>query len=165
MRPEVVAFSSKILERRRMVRHLPPCAFFGRLIAVIVLAGCTLTVRTVGNGTGNVSSGPGGINCGGGGTNCSETSVQPTAFTLTTTAGNGSIFTGWGGACSGIGSCSVTLDSNKTVFAYFQPALAVGAYHTCAIRNGAVFCWGRNTDGQVGLGPSNFTSQVTTPQS
>lgn len=30
--------------------------------------------------------------------------------------------------------------------------LAAGAEHTCAIRNGALFCWGRNNSGQLGDG-------------
>ena len=33
-----------------------------------------------------------------------------------TTNGNG-VFAGWGGACTGTGSCTVTMDGNKSVTA------------------------------------------------
>src|SRR5262249_31495893 len=117
----------RTLGRRKLLHHQPCRSLLAYLVPMVLLAGCTLTVRTLGDGIGNVSSSPGGINCGGGGMDCSETSLRPTALTLKTTAGNGSIFTGWGGACSGTGSCSVTLDGNKTVLAYFQTALAAGS--------------------------------------
>ncbi len=30
--------------------------------------------------------------------------------------------------------------------------LAVGGYHSCVLRGGEVYCWGRNDDGQLGVG-------------
>lgn len=30
--------------------------------------------------------------------------------------------------------------------------LAVGGYHSCVVRSGVVYCWGRNDDGQLGIG-------------
>ena len=37
-----------------------------------------------------------------------------------TTAASRSTFTGWSGACSGTGQCSVTMDADKTVTATFN---------------------------------------------
>jgi alpha-tubulin suppressor-like RCC1 family protein len=38
--------------------------------------------------------------------------------------------------------------------------VALGGYHTCAVQTaGALYCWGKGDDGQLGLG--NFTSQTT----
>ena len=30
-----------------------------------------------------------------------------------------------------------------------------GGYYTCAIRSGAIYCWGRNDYGQLGVGDTN----------
>ena len=65
----------------------------------------TLTINKVGNGT--VVAAP----------------LMPyhygDAVTLTATADTGWTFNDWSGACAGIGSCSVTMDDNKTVTATF----------------------------------------------
>jgi alpha-tubulin suppressor-like RCC1 family protein len=140
---------------------------YGLLLAVcllIGLAGCdkTLTVRALGNGAGTVTGNPSGINCGDAGSACSQTTDQSTTIALTPTASPGSRFTGWGGDCTGTGTCSVPMDSDKKVHAFFQPVVAAGLAHTCAVRsNGLVSCWGRNSDGQIGTGPSS--APVTTP--
>src|SRR5205807_1983670 len=42
-----------------------------------------------------------------------------TVVTLTATANPGSTFTAWGGACSGTGTCTVTLDQARSVTATF----------------------------------------------
>jgi len=76
-----------------------------------------LTVSKTGTGNGTVTSNPSGINCG---LDCSETYNQGTSVILTATASSGSTFTGWSGACSGTGTCSVTMNSDKTVTATFN---------------------------------------------
>ena len=76
-----------------------------------------LTIQDKGNGAGTVTSNPSGINCG---PTCSSTYSAGTKVTLTATAAANSVFTGWGGACSGAGSCLVTLNSNTTVTATFD---------------------------------------------
>lgn len=74
----------------------------------------TLTVSK--SGTGTVTSSPAGINCG---ATCSASYNSGTSVTLTATAAAGSTFTGWSGACTGTGSCIVTMSAAKSVTATF----------------------------------------------
>ncbi|MFL5958956.1 MAG: PASTA domain-containing protein [Gaiellaceae bacterium] len=76
----------------------------------------TLTVSKSGSGSGTVESSPAGIDCG---TTCSRAYAGATIVTLTATPAAGSTFTGWSGECTGTGSCTVTIDSDKTVTASF----------------------------------------------
>src|SRR5262249_32174197 len=77
----------------------------------------TLTVSAGGTGSGVVVSSPAGISCG---TTCSAGFVTGTAVTLTATAGSGSIFSGWGGDCSGQSStCPLTLSPTRSLTATF----------------------------------------------
>jgi hypothetical protein len=78
----------------------------------------TLTVTKSGTGSGTITSNPSGIDCG---SDCSEAYNEGTNVTLTATASVGSTFGGWSGACSGTGTCSVTMNSDKTVVATFTP--------------------------------------------
>jgi subtilisin family serine protease len=75
----------------------------------------TLTVSGGGNGT--VTSSPTGIACG---ATCSASFAAGSIVTLTASALAGYEFAGWGGACSGTGSCVVTLNGNSAVSAVFQ---------------------------------------------
>ncbi len=76
-----------------------------------------LTVNKAGSGNGTVSSSPAGIDCG---TSCIADFGPGTTVTLTQTAASGSTFAGWGGACSGSGSCVVSMDAAKSVTATFN---------------------------------------------
>jgi len=76
-----------------------------------------LTVAKSGTGAGTVTSSPSGINCG---STCSASYNSGTSVTLTATAASGSNFTGWSGACSGTGACTVTVDAAKSVTATFS---------------------------------------------
>lgn len=82
----------------------------------------TLTTVLAGTGTGSVTSIPAGISCG---VDCTESYLNNTVVTLTATPATGSTFTGWSGACSGTGSCAVTLSSAKTVTATFTLSTVV----------------------------------------
>jgi uncharacterized repeat protein (TIGR02543 family) len=76
----------------------------------------TLDVNKTGTGSGTVTSDPAGINCG---PDCSEAYVYNTSVTLSASAGTGSTFSGWSGACTGTGTCQVTMNADKSVTANF----------------------------------------------
>jgi hypothetical protein len=76
-----------------------------------------LSVSDSGTGTGTVTSSPAGINCG---TDCLQSFAAGTQVTLTATPANDSTFTGWGGACSGTGTCTVTMSQAQNVTAGFS---------------------------------------------
>jgi hypothetical protein len=94
---------------------------------VIVLSGTAafqvVTVSKTGPGSGTVTSNPAGIECGSG---CNNAYTIGTTVTLTARASEGSIFTGWSGACSGLESCVVTMREAKSVVATFAPRPAAG---------------------------------------
>lgn len=75
-----------------------------------------LTVSKSGAGSGIVTSVPAGINCG---TTCSVTLANGTSVTLTATPASGSVFVGWTGACSGVGTCTVLMNSARSATATF----------------------------------------------
>src|SRR5271157_4768374 len=74
----------------------------------------TLTVSTIGSGT--VTSTDGFINCPG---TCSHSYLGNSQVTLNATPAQGWTFSGWSGACSGTGSCVVTMTQNLSVSATF----------------------------------------------
>jgi hypothetical protein len=82
----------------------------------------TLTVGVSGNGT--VTSSPGGINCG---SACSASFNSGTQVTLNQTPGSGYSFGGWSGACSGTGSCLVTMSAVESVTATFTSSGGSGS--------------------------------------
>jgi hypothetical protein len=67
-------------------------------------------------GGGSVTSSPAGIDCG---TACTFEFAAGSSITLTATPDASSAFVGWGGDCTGLGPCTVTMDSAKTVMASF----------------------------------------------
>ncbi len=76
-----------------------------------------LTVSSLGTGIGTLTSTPAGISCG---SDCSEAYLSGASVELTASAGPDSTFTGWGGACSGTGACTVTMSAARSVTATFQ---------------------------------------------
>ena len=76
-----------------------------------------LTVITGGLGSGVVTSSPSGIICG---ANCLANYSTGVVVNLTATPDAGMRLAGWGGACSGTGACSVTMNAAKTVNASFM---------------------------------------------
>lgn len=74
----------------------------------ISISNFTLSVVTSGTGSGSIASSPSGT-----------TFASGAVVTLTATPNSDSTFTGWSGACSGTGSCVVTMDAPKTVTATF----------------------------------------------
>lgn len=81
-----------------------------------------LTVVKMGGGSGTVTSNPGGINCG---NTCSASFSNGSSVMLTATATGGASFAGWGGACSGTGACTVTMNGNQTVTATFNAPIVM----------------------------------------
>ena len=77
----------------------------------------TLTVSRTGSGSGTVTSNPAGIDCG---SECAEAYIFGTTVTLTASPAAGSTFGGWGGACSGTGTCEVTMTEARSVTVTFS---------------------------------------------
>ena len=76
----------------------------------------SLVVTKTGSGSGTVNSLDGGINCG---ATCTVSYVNSSNVVLTAMPAGGSVFTGWLGACSGTGSCAVTINGAAAVKATF----------------------------------------------
>lgn len=97
-----------------------------------------LTTTVVGTGTGDVFAGALGQLCNG----CATSFVDGTAVVLSASARPGSVFVGWSGACSGIGSCFITMSSDLAVTATFAPSALPTYTLTTAIGGtgaGAIF--------------------------
>ena len=92
----------------------------------------TLSVSKDGTGTGTVTSAPLGINCG---ATCSANYADGTSVTLTPTPDAGSTFTSWSGACTGSGSCVVSMTAARSVTATFTLS-AVTYTVTASINSG-----------------------------
>jgi hypothetical protein len=75
----------------------------------------TLTVTTAGSGT--VKSSPAGISCP---STCSHGYASGTSVVLTATPAAGSTFEGWTGACSGKGTCDLSMTASRSVGATFK---------------------------------------------
>jgi Divergent InlB B-repeat domain len=80
-------------------------------------------------GKGRVSSAPAGIDCN---QPCAASFPTDSSVTLSATAFPGWTFAGWSGACTGTGSCALTMGDSRAVTATFAPpetsyALAVAA--------------------------------------
>ncbi len=90
-------------------------------VSAVFNAGDGLTVALAGTGTGTVASTPAGINCG---TACSASFAPNTVVTLNETPTGSSTFSGWSGACSGTGACSITIASSASATANFSAASA-----------------------------------------
>ncbi|MEM9978771.1 MAG: hypothetical protein AAF808_14185, partial [Cyanobacteria bacterium P01_D01_bin.2] len=90
----------------------------------------TLSVSTTGTGSGSVSSDPAGINCGG---TCAADFDHNTLVVLTASPESGSTFEGWSGACSGTGTCVVTMDQAQSVTAEFSLIPSDAVVHTLSV--------------------------------
>ncbi len=76
-----------------------------------------LTVAATGSGGGMVLD-PDGISAGG-------AYPSGTSLTLRAQPSDGSAFTGWSGACAGLGTCTIVMDADKAVTAAFAAGLTV----------------------------------------
>ncbi len=76
----------------------------------------TVTLSVNGSGTGSVTSSPAGIACN---TNCSAQFANDSSVTLHAAAAAYSSFTGWSGACAGMGDCVLVMTGDRSVTATF----------------------------------------------
>lgn len=76
----------------------------------------TYTLSVFKTGSGTIGSTDGGIYCG---SDCSESYIQGTPVYLSADPSDGYTFSGWSGACSGTGTCAVTMTSDRSVTANF----------------------------------------------
>ncbi len=77
-----------------------------------------LSVTKTGAGTGTVTATPPDVQCG---AQCAALYTMGAEVTLIAMPDSGSYFAGWGGACTGKGSCKVTMNQDKSVTAVFKP--------------------------------------------
>jgi uncharacterized repeat protein (TIGR03803 family) len=159
----------------------------GGLTVCPTVAGCgvvfklspnnALTVSESGSGT--VTSSPAGINCPG---TCGAGFAEDTVVSLTEMPASGFSFGGWGGVCSGPGTCIITMNAAQSVSASFTqgtspPSPLVSAVlpaSRSAVVNNAVTAFATmiNTSSSTALGcaiaptgtlPAYFTYQTTNP--
>ncbi|MBL8644038.1 MAG: hypothetical protein JNK21_08885 [Rhodospirillaceae bacterium] len=78
------------------------------------------------SGTGTITSSPSGINCG---NTCSAKFTSGANVTLTATPTVGWQFAGWSGACTGTGTCTVTMNGAVNVTGTFEPGLRLGTVY------------------------------------
>ena len=140
-----------------------------------VLPTYTLTVGKLGSGSGTVtesgtqpnSSGNGTIDCG---STCSAKFLSGTQVSLYAGADLGSFFTAWGGACSGNGSCTVTMNGDQNVTASFvkgnilSVTLTGGGDGVVEDQDAAIFiCTSTNGDCSPSLLPGSTISIQAIP--
>src|SRR3954451_11661812 len=96
-----------------------------------------LSVTKSGTGTGTVTSTPTGIDCG---SECSAEFEEGEEVELSQSASTGSEFKEWTGACSGTGTCEVTMSAAKSVGAKFDLIPRTLTITNAGAGTGAVKC-------------------------
>lgn len=92
-----------------------------------------VTVSKAGTGSGTVASSPSGVDCGG---TCSASFNAGTSVGLSATPATGSTFTGWSGACTGTGGCTLVVDAAKSVTATFTLSSSATTYILTLTKSG-----------------------------
>ena len=97
--------------------------FVSANMAAVVVQGDNITVTKAGTGGGLVESTDRRLSCG---NRCVSPYTAGTLVTLTAKSNSGSTFTGWLGACTGTGNCTVTINGVNTATATFDLVAAGG---------------------------------------
>ena len=120
---QAVTLSPGVFEAYTSTLIGPDGTVYATNSAILNAVGSTALVMLTraGSGTGSVASSPGGIDCG---ATCAAEFPPGQPITLNAAAESGSIFTGWLGACTGLGACQLTPSTNSSVSATFAPAAA-----------------------------------------
>ena len=105
-----------------------------------------LSVTLTGTGSGTVSSLPSGINCVG--VACNAAFNAGTSVSLNVTPSSGSVFAGWSGACSGTGTCTVTMSTAQAVNAAFTSTGGTTVDGNCTIAVQSGYWWNKNEAGR-----------------
>ncbi len=95
----------------------------------------TYALTTSNSGNGTITSSPSGISCG---ATCSASYDAGTSVTLSATANTGYTFAGWSGACTGTGSCVVSMTAAKSVTATFTQNATYYTLTTSKTGNGTL---------------------------
>ena len=126
-----------------------------------------LSVARAGAGSGSVTSSPTGINCG---STCSANYNSGTSVTLTAAAASGSAFAGWSGACTGTGTCALSMTAARNVTATFDTSGGTGGAcanpvtfngNTGNFNTAGAVCYRTNANIN-GWGCSNFDGRTVT---
>ena len=94
----------------------------------------TLALTKAGSGAGTVVSNPAGIGCG---SVCSYGFAGGTSVILTATPASGFVFAGWSGACTGTGTCAVSMNAAKNVKATFNKPPTKSTYTLKVVKTGS----------------------------
>lgn len=106
------------------------------LVAATFAPAYTLSVAVNGSGVVN-----GSLACGG---HCSVVFASGSTVTLNVTPRSGYVFSGWSGACTGTGSCSVVMNTNESVTATFTAVytLSVSVSGSGSVTGSGINCPG-----------------------
>jgi len=122
----------------------------------------TFTLTTTISGSGTVTSSPAGINCG---ATCSAGYASGTGVALAAAAATGYTFSGWSGACSGTGACTVSMTAARSVTATFSrnsvvdttsPTVSLTAPSNGVIVSGPAVTVSANATDNVGVAGVQF---------
>jgi uncharacterized repeat protein (TIGR02543 family) len=96
----------------RHVHVANPCVAAGMAGVTSNPTPCVGLLQATVSGPGTISSTPSGVNCDRG-SSCNMAASNGTTVILKAQPAPGHVFKGWNGACSGIASCTITLDGTR----------------------------------------------------